>query len=88
MSGLDPLGGHTSALVCSLDGVPIDGCAVRVEFLPGHHTLELKIKRYGLEYGTQVIEQPFAPGDRYHLGVGIAPASGEIFPALIPADPR
>ena len=84
MSGLDPLGGHTSALVCKIDDKDIDGCAVKVELLPGVHKLELKTKSYGIHQGTVVVEQEFKAGERYWLGIGVSPGSRKLMPALIP----
>ena len=84
MSGLDPLGGLTSALVCKIDDREIDGCAVKVEFLPGVHRLELKTKRYGITEGTDVIEQEFKAGERYLLGIRASPGARKLMPALIP----
>lgn len=84
MSGLDPLGGHTSALVCKIDDKNIDGCAVKVEFLPGTHKLVLKTRSYGTEQGTIEVEREFKAGERYLLGVGVSPGSRKLMPALIP----
>lgn len=84
MSGLDPLGGNISSLVCKFDGKDIDGCVVNIEFLPGLHRLELLTKRYGVVQGTRVVEQEFGAGERYLLGVGAYPGENKILPALIP----
>lgn len=84
MSGLDPLGGHTSALVCKIDDKAIDGCAVKVEFLPGTHKLVLKTRSYGTEQGTIEVEREFKAGERYLLGVGVSRESRKLMPALIP----
>lgn len=83
MSGLDPIGGHTSALVCGIDDKDIEGCAVKVEFLPGKHKLRLKTKSYGVEQSTIDVEQEFMAGDRYLLGIGFSRETRKMVPALI-----
>lgn len=83
MSGLDPLGGNTSALVCRIDDKDIDGCAVKVEFLPGRHKLLLKTKSYGIEQSTIDVEQEFIAGDRYLLGISFSRDTRKMVPALI-----
>lgn len=83
MSGLDPFGGHISAIVCKIDSKEIDGCAAKVEFLPGTHKLLLKTKSYGIEQGTTEVERDFKAGERYFLGVSVSPGSQEMMPELL-----
>jgi hypothetical protein len=69
MSGLDPLGGFTSSLICAVDDKEIEGCVTSIEILPGMHRIRTVAKSYGMEELGRTIEHEFKPGERYLLGI-------------------
>jgi hypothetical protein len=71
MSGLDPLGGFASSLICAVDDKEIEGCVTSIEILPGMHRIRTVAKSYGMEEGSRTIEHEFKPGERYLLGISI-----------------
>jgi hypothetical protein len=81
MSGLDPLGGFTSSLICAVDDKEIEGCVTGIEFLPGNRRIRTVTKSYGIEGLSRTIEREFKPGERYLLGISIE--GGQKIPALI-----
>lgn len=81
MSGLDPLGGFTSSLICAVDDKEIDGCATSVEILPGAHRLRTIAKSYGITELSRSIEHEFKAGERYLLGIQIV--GGQKVPSLM-----
>ena len=80
MSGLDPLGQFTSALVCAIDDKKIEGCAAHVEILPGFHKLKTVTKSYGITEREVTIDGDFKAGEKYLLGITMH--NGSKMPAL------
>jgi hypothetical protein len=69
MDDFNPIGNFLGTSVCEIDGKKFETCQSHLEFLPGTHTLILRLSRVGIPSSSKSVTQTFRAGDRYLLGV-------------------